>query len=112
MARIRWECPLVVETSCAQHFADGPRFRTAAQLVRDGTFPVSEAVLQSHARKHGIGKMMGRTRIFSVEDTIRLYEVLPTCRSSWSNAQSEPPRVCRRPFCLSHAAMAGSSSCA
>jgi hypothetical protein len=25
---------------------------------------------------------------------------------------SEPPRVCRRPFCLSHAAMAGSSSCA
>ena len=24
----------------------------------------------------------------------------------------EPPRVCRRPFCLSHAAMAGSSSCA
>ena len=28
------------------------------------------------------------------------------------NRGNEPPRVCRRPFCLSHAAMAGSSSCA
>lgn len=73
--------------SDAEHFADGPRFRTAAQLVRDGTFPVSEAVLQSHARKHGIGKMMGRTRIFSVEDTMRLYEVLPTCRSGGQTPQ-------------------------
>jgi hypothetical protein len=78
----------VVGDSDAQTFGGGPRFRTAAQLVRDGTFPVSEAVLQSHAREHGIGKMMGRTRIFSVEDTVRLYEVLPTCRSSWSNAQN------------------------
>ena len=57
-------------------------------LIHIWTFPVSEAVLQSHARKHGIGKMMGRIRIFSVEDTVRLYEVLPTCRSSWSNAPS------------------------
>jgi hypothetical protein len=29
-----------------------------------------------------------------------------------TSKESEPPRVCRRPFCLSHAAMAGSSSCA
>jgi hypothetical protein len=36
-------------------------------------------------------------------------------RRLWNLApleEDEPPRVCRRPFCLSHAAMAGSSSCA
>ena len=74
--------------------AKGPRFRTAGQLVRDGTFPVSEAVLQNNARRYGIGRMMGRTRLYSDEDINRLYEVLPPCRSGSSNAQNRPIGSC------------------
>ena len=52
----------------------GPKFRTAHQLVGDGTFPVSQATLLKHARDHGIGRKMGRIIIFSdadVEFTLR-----------------------------------------
>ncbi len=38
--------------------------------------------------------------------------VAQTLRLLQAQKGLEPPRVCRRPFCLSHAAMAGSSSCA
>jgi hypothetical protein len=44
--------------------AKGPRFRTAGQLVRDVTFPVSEAVLQNNARRYGIGRMMSNPSLF------------------------------------------------
>ena len=70
----------------------GPKFRTARQLVGDGTFPVSQAVLLKHARKHGIGRKLGRAIIFSDADVTSLYEV-STCSSS-SNVQKAPTGSC------------------
>ena len=60
----------------------------SGRIEADGSstvFPVSEATLQAHARKHAIGRMLGRTRVFSADDVIKLYEVLP-CPSDSSNA--------------------------
>jgi len=42
--------------------------------------------------------------------TEEVQQAFPPIRSAL--AKLEPPRVCRRPICLSHAAMAGSSICA
>ena len=73
----------------------GPKFRTAHQLVGDGTFPVSQATLLRHAREHGIGRKMGRTIIFSDADVSSLYEV-STCSSS-SSVQKAPTGSCAAP---------------
>ena len=68
--------------------AEWPSYRKASDLV--GTvFPVSETVILDTARKHGIGRKMGRSVIFSMSDCDRLYEVLP-CPSSSSVAPSRP----------------------
>jgi hypothetical protein len=61
------------------------RYWSARQLTLARVFPVSEATLQAHARKHGIGRMLGRTRVVSADDVTKLYEVLP-CPSNSSNA--------------------------
>ena len=57
------------------------KYRTAPQLIEEGVFPVAEAVLLRCAREHRVGKMMGRTRIFSEADCRSLYEALP-CHST------------------------------
>jgi hypothetical protein len=55
---------------------DWPKYRMARDLA--GTvFPVSETVILDTARKHDIGRKMGRAVIFSPEDCQRLYEELP-----------------------------------
>ena len=74
----------------------GPKYRTAKDLVLDGTFPVSEATLLQLARKHEIGRMMGRLRIFSDDDVVKLYEALP-CHSSSSVDQIRPTGSCAAP---------------
>ena len=61
----------------------------ARDLANGKVFPVSEAVIMQTARKHGIGRKMGRAIIFSPEDCHRLYEVLP-CPSGSSAAQNHP----------------------
>jgi hypothetical protein len=46
-------------------------------------FPVSEAVIVAAARKAGIGRKVGRTIVFSPDDTDRLYkEAFPPCSNS------------------------------
>jgi hypothetical protein len=45
-------------------------------------FPVSEDTILREARKHGIGRKMGRAIIFSPADIQHLYEVLPCYGSS------------------------------
>ena len=55
----------------------GPKFRTARQLVGDGTFPISQATLLRHARKHNIGRKAGRNILFSDADIPALYEAFP-----------------------------------
>jgi hypothetical protein len=65
-----------------------PSFAMARDLA--GTvFPVSEAVILQAARKNGIGRKMGRAIVFSPEDCIQLYEVLP-CPSISSVGQNRP----------------------
>ena len=64
---------------------DWPRYKRAADLSGD-VFPVSEDVILSTARKHDIGRKMGRAIIFSADDCARLYEMLP-CPSSSSSGQ-------------------------
>src|SRR5215217_6381617 len=62
---------------------DWPAYKIARDLA--GTvFPVSEAVILQTARRHGIGRKMGRSVIFSPEDCQKLYEVLPPCLSGSS----------------------------
>jgi len=61
------------------------RFRTADQLVLDGTFPISAEKIRQIARQRGIGKKAGRTYIFSDRDVQKIYEVLP-CPSNSSSA--------------------------
>ena len=55
-----------------------PKFLRAKDLVLAGTFPVSENVLLQAARRHGIGRKIGRTIIFSPSDINLLYEALPS----------------------------------
>jgi hypothetical protein len=45
-----------------------PAYKTARDLASGKVFPVSEAVILQTARKHGIGRKMGRAVIFSPED--------------------------------------------
>ena len=47
-------------------------------------FPVSEDLVLREARKHGIGRKMGRVIIFSPDDIQRLYEVMPCPSSSFA----------------------------
>ena len=61
--------------------SDWPEFKRARDLA--GTvFPVSEESILREARKHGIGRKMGRAIIFSPADIQHLYEVLPCYGSS------------------------------
>src|SRR6516165_12080708 len=67
---------------------DWPTYRMARELA--GTvFPVSEAVILQTARKHDIGRKMGRCVIFSPEDCQHLYEKL-SCPSGSSAAPNRP----------------------
>jgi hypothetical protein len=69
-----------------------PERVTRYVMARDlaGTvFPVSEDSILREARKHGIGRKMGRVIIFSPDDIQHLYEVLP-CPSNSSAAASRP----------------------
>jgi hypothetical protein len=77
-------------------YAEGLKFRTAKQLVLDKVFPVSEDKLKTLARRHAIGKVMGRTRVFSEEGVNRLYEVLP-CQYGSLGVQSHPTGSCAAP---------------
>src|SRR5262249_45252026 len=65
-----------------------PNGMTKYVMARDlaGTvFRVSEDTILKEARKHGIGRKMGRAIIFSPADIQHLYEVLP-CYGSCSAA--------------------------
>jgi hypothetical protein len=50
-------------------------------------FPVTERVILDTARKHGVGRKLGRVIVFSVDDVKQLYEALP-CPSNSSNGQN------------------------
>jgi hypothetical protein len=63
-----------------------PSFAMARDLA-GAVFPVSEAVILQTARKHGIGRKMGRAIVFSPDDCTQLYEVLP-CPSISSVVQN------------------------
>jgi transposase len=68
----------------------------------------------------GFGLKMGMVTRKSFERRVRelcagqamLEQICSAMLAARSGLQIEPPRVCRRPFRLSHAAMAGSLGCA
>ncbi len=65
-----------------------PEFRRARDLA-GAVFPASEELILATAKKHGIGRKLGRAIIFSADDCERLYEVLP-CPSPSSAAPAHP----------------------
>jgi hypothetical protein len=68
---------------------DGMARYVMARDLAGTVFPVSEDTIRREARKHGIGRKMGRAIIFSPNDIQRLYEVMP-CPSSSSAAANRP----------------------
>ena len=68
----------------ARHLAraDWPKYVTARDLAGN-VFPITQQMILREARKHGIGRKVGRTVIFGIQDCAKLYEVLP-CPSDWS----------------------------
>src|SRR5262249_41995725 len=61
---------------------DGVTRYVMARDLAGTVFPVSEDSILREARKHGIGRKMGRAIIFSPDDIQHLYEVLPCYGSS------------------------------
>lgn len=51
--------------------------KTAKALVLEGILPCSDDTVRALAKRHGIGRMLGRTLIFTPEDITRLLESLP-----------------------------------
>jgi hypothetical protein len=77
-----------------------PDAATKYLMARDlaGTvFPVSADLILREARKHGIGRRMGRVIIFSPDDCQQLYEVLPPCHSSSFAAPNHRIGSCAAP---------------
>ena len=72
-----------------------PKYRTAKQLIADGTFPapVSQATVLKHAKAHGIGKKVGRVILFNNADVDALYEAFP-CPSKSSKGPKAPTGIC------------------
>ena len=63
---------------------DGVSKYVMARDIAGTVFPVSEDLILREARKHGIGRKMGRVIIFSPDDIQRLYEVMPCPSSSFA----------------------------
>jgi hypothetical protein len=66
-----------------------PTIKTARALVVDGIVPCSEELLRKLAKRHGIGRKLGRTYVFTPEDVAALVKSLP-CPSSSSDAREAP----------------------
>ena len=56
-----------------------PQLKTARQLVEEGILPppISEKQIAALARKHQVGKKLGRTIVFQPEDVAQLLQVSP-----------------------------------
>src|SRR5262249_55761741 len=75
---------------------DGMARYVMARDLAGTVFPVSEDTILREARKHRIGRKMGRAIIFSPDDIQYLYEVMP-CPSSSSAAANRPIGSCAAP---------------
>ena len=69
---------------------DWPQLKTIPQLVLDGILPCSGETVRCLAIRHGVGRKLGRTWVFTPEDIQILLERLPG-PSSASSAQDRPP---------------------
>jgi hypothetical protein len=54
-----------------------PVLKTAKDLVAERIIPCSEDTLRALAKKHGIGRILGRTYVFQPGDVAALVERLP-----------------------------------
>ena len=79
---------------------------------------ISDALERIHKRQYALPAIQ-REFVWSQEQICALFDSLMRSARSCSGksrrnryASTEPPRVCRRPFCLSHAAMSDCSSMA
>lgn len=65
-----------------------PQIKTARTLVEEGIFPNSERTLLALAKRHQVGRIVGRTYVFTPADIELLLKRLP-CPS---NSSDEPAR--------------------
>lgn len=63
-----------------------PQIKTARSLVAEDIVPCSEELLKALARRHGIGRKLGRAYVFTPDDVAALIKTLP-CPSSSSDAR-------------------------
>jgi hypothetical protein len=76
-----------------------PAYRRARDLA-GGVFPVSETVILRTARKHGIGRKMGRSIIFSPEERPVPESLRARTRQTRPSSETSPSRPgswCRGP---------------
>ena len=62
-----------------------PVIKTARQLVEDGVLPISEDYVKALAKRHQVGRKIGRTLVFEPSDIRQLLDALP-CPSPSKNA--------------------------
>jgi hypothetical protein len=54
-----------------------PRIKTARDLVAEDILPCSEDLIRQLAKRHGVGRKLGRTYVFTADDIQTLIERLP-----------------------------------
>ncbi|HEX4197590.1 MAG TPA: hypothetical protein VHZ26_09110 [Caulobacteraceae bacterium] len=54
-----------------------PTIKTARDLVLDRIVPCSEELLKTLAKRHGIGRKLGRAIVFTPDDVSALIQALP-----------------------------------
>jgi hypothetical protein len=71
-----------------------PVIKTAKALVIEGIVPCSVKVLLAVAKRHGVGRKLGRTYVFTPADVQALINRLPdSVGSSLAGASSRPHRL-------------------
>ncbi len=65
------------------------RIKTARDLVLERILPCSEDMVRALAKRHGVGRLLGRTYVFTPEDVQTLLDALPRPGGGFS-AEGEP----------------------
>jgi hypothetical protein len=73
-----------------------PSIKTAKALVDEGIIPCSEETLRGLAKRHTIGRILGRAYVFTPADVETLLEKLP-CPSSSPDDTARPTGISEGP---------------
>jgi hypothetical protein len=77
-----------------------PTLKTARDLAAEKILPCSEDSVRALAKRHGVGRKLGRTYVFTPDDVAALIEALPRPsehgRPSQTYAERSPEEALRR----------------